>query len=176
MRSRGWIILGLDIWRARRAGLRALTNRCTTSKQATLKAGTCTVTSGTTRCDLRTLLAGTAKTQRTRTHVSPRPLTPVGSGRAFTATGRFLGQTGTEATANTLIDTSNTIDSMRQKVFGGVPIQAAKIEPTTSAGQYGHYAGMIVPFLIPCFGEADSLKILTEVGSVVDDNAKCHQP
>ena len=93
-------------------------------------------------------------------------------GRVFSAIGNFLGSAGTEATANAFIDTSNTIDSMRQKVYGGVPIQQARIEPTTASGQYGQYAGMIVPFLIPGLGEADSLKVLTEVDrlSIVKPN------
>ena len=58
-----------------------------------------------------------------------------------------------------LIDFANLIDRMGS----GGKIQSARIEPTATAGHSGTYFGMVLPFLIPGFGEADSLKILTEV-------------
>ena len=80
-------------------------------------------------------------------------------GRFLGSLGSFFKGAGTEATANTFIDTANLIDKMGT----GGKFQYGRFEPTTAAGQYGQYAGMIVPFLVPGFGEADSLKILTEV-------------
>jgi RHS repeat-associated protein len=84
-------------------------------------------------------------------------------GRFFSSVGSFLKGSGQEATVNTFIDFTNVIDRMRQISYGGPDFRQPRLESTTTAGQYGQYAGMIAPFLIPGFGEADSLRVLGEV-------------
>jgi hypothetical protein len=70
-------------------------------------------------------------------------------GTLFSKIGSFLKGTGEEATVNTFLGVTNTIDRMRQKSFGGPDLTQPLIHATTNAEQYGQYAGMIVPLFIP---------------------------
>jgi RHS repeat-associated protein len=70
-------------------------------------------------------------------------------GTFFSNVGSFLKGTGEEATVNTFLGATNTIDLMRQMSYGGPDFRQPLIHATTSSEQYGQYAGMIVPLFIP---------------------------
>jgi hypothetical protein len=86
-------------------------------------------------------------------------------GRALSSVGSFFKSVAQESTANTVIDTYNVFAGMTQMSLGNAPPQQARFEPTTSAGQYGQWAGIIGPLLIPGVGEEEAgAKVLGTLG------------
>jgi RHS repeat-associated protein len=70
-------------------------------------------------------------------------------GRTLSAVGSFLKGTGSEAVANPVIGISNTVSTMTTMSGMKAPSQQPLIQPTNTAEQVAHYAGMIVPLFIP---------------------------